>query len=124
MCVKNYVRPRGERGRGKAIVDLLRQEGPMSRATIARRCRISKPGASHLVETLLQADLVVERGFERQGTGRPGRLVAFNDGAGFVIGMDVGGPTIRAVLANLSGTVVRAVHEPTEQSPAAQPAYQ
>jgi predicted NBD/HSP70 family sugar kinase len=104
--------------REQAVVDLLRQAGPMSRAAIARHCRISKPGASHLVEALLQADLLIERGLEHQGTGRPGRLVAFNGDAGFVIGMDVGGTTIRAVLANLDGTVVRTVREPTEQGSA------
>lgn len=104
--------------REQAVVDLLRQEGPMSRAAIARRCRISKPGASHLVETLLQADLLIEGGLEHQGTGRPGRLVAFNDAAGFVVGMDVGGTTIRAVLANLNGMIVRTVREPTERGPA------
>jgi predicted NBD/HSP70 family sugar kinase len=85
----------------------------MSRATIARRCSVSKPTASHVVENLLRAELVIERGRDAAGNGRPGRLVAFNGDAGFVVGMDVGGTTTRAVLANLEGTVVRTIREPT-----------
>jgi predicted NBD/HSP70 family sugar kinase len=85
----------------------------MSRATIARRCSVSKPTASHVVENLLRAELVIEQGRDAAGNGRPGRLVAFNGDAGFVVGMDVGGTTTRAVLANLEGTVVRTIREPT-----------
>ena len=105
--------------REQSVVDLLRREGPMSRATIARRCGVSKPTASHVVEILLRAELVIERGHDVAGNGRPGRLVAFNGDAGYVVGMDVGGTTTRAVLANLEGTVVRTIREPTEsESPA------
>ncbi len=104
--------------REQAVVDLLRQEGPLSRAAIARRCNVSKPTASGLVATLLAARLVVERGFERRASGRPGQLLAFNANAGFVVGVDVGGTTTRAVLADLDGRVVAALREPTDHGPA------
>ncbi len=92
--------------REQGVLDLLRAEGPMSRAEIARRCSVSKPTVASDVETLLQLGLVEERGREASGSGRPGRLVAFNPAAGLVVGMDVGGTTTRAVLADLDGTVV------------------
>lgn len=100
--------------REQSVVDLLRVEGPMSRAEIARRCSVSKPTVSLVVEHLLRADLVIERGHDASSNGRPGRLVAFNGDAGYVIGMDVGGTTTRAVLANLDGRVLRTIREPTE----------
>ncbi len=78
----------------------------MSRAEISRRCGVSKPTVASDVETLLRLGLVEERGRGPVGTGRPGRLVAFNPVAGFVVGMDVGGTTTRAVLADLDGAVV------------------
>lgn len=104
--------------REQAVLDLLRREGPMSRAAIARRCNVSKPTVSTLVENLLRSALVVEGGHERQANGRPGRLVAFNGAAGFVVGMDVGGTTTRAVLADLEGTTVDSLREPTEHGSA------
>jgi predicted NBD/HSP70 family sugar kinase len=104
--------------REQSVVDLLRREGPMSRAAIARRCHISKPTASAAVESLLRAGLVVEAGHDVQRNGRPGRLVAFNGGAGYVIGLDLGGTTTRAALADLAGTVLVSEREPTEVGPA------
>ncbi len=92
--------------REQDVLNLLRVEGPMSRAEIARRCSVSKPTVASDVETLLGLGLVEERGHGASGTGRPGRLVAFNPSAGYVVGMDVGGTTTRAVLADLDGTVV------------------
>lgn len=78
----------------------------MSRAEIARRCGVSKPTVSSDVETLLALGLVEERGRGASRNGRPGRLVAYDPSAGYVVGMDVGGTTTRAVLADLDGTVV------------------
>lgn len=104
--------------REQIVVDLLRLEGPMSRAAIARRCSVSKPTASSIVESLLAARLVVERGRDTRANGRPGRLVAFNGAAGVVVGLDVGGTTTRAVLADLEGQVVESWREPTERGPA------
>lgn len=85
----------------------------MSRAEIARRCGVSKPTVASHVETLLALGLVEERGRGASGTGRPGRLVAFKPTAGCVIGMDIGGTTTRAVLADLDGAVLATRREPT-----------
>jgi len=102
--------------REQSVLDLLRTEGPMSRAAIARRCSVSKPTAATIVESLLEARLVVERGRDTRANGRPGRLVAFNGAAGVVVGLDVGGTTTRAVLADLEGNLVGSLREPTERS--------
>ena len=99
--------------REQGVLDLLRVDGPMSRAEIARRCGVSKPTVSSDVETLLALGLVEERGRGASATGRPGRLVAFNPTAGCVVGMDLGGTTTRAVLADLDGTVLASHRAPT-----------
>ncbi len=104
--------------REQGVLDLLRTEGPMSRAAIARRSGVSKPTASSIVESLLEARLVVERGRDTKANGRPGRLVAFNGAAGVVAGLDVGGTTTRAVLADLEGNVVGSLREPTRSGSA------
>jgi predicted NBD/HSP70 family sugar kinase len=104
--------------REQAVLNLLRVEGPMSRAEIARRCSVSKPTVSSDVETLLALGLVEERGRGTSGNGRPGRLVAFNPTAGYVVGMDVGGTTTRAVLTDLDGRVVASHRADTESGSA------
>jgi glucokinase len=100
--------------REQVVVDLLRREGPLSRAEIARRCEVSKPTVSGIVAGLLEAGLVVEGGREAQPSGRPGRLLAFNGAAGYVVGADVGGTSTRAVLADLEGRTVAVLREPTD----------
>ena len=104
--------------REQEVLDVLRCEGPMTRAAIARRCQVSKPTVSSIVETLLAAELLVERGHDPSPSGRPGRLLAFNAAAGYVIGIDVGGTTTRAVLADLEGTHVGALRVATDRGPA------
>lgn len=97
----------------QVLVDLLRESGPMTRAEIARRCSVSKPTASSLVDRLLRSGLVVERGTASEGSGRPGRLVAYHSGAGRVVGIDVGGTSTRAALADLDGRWLRVERVPT-----------
>jgi predicted NBD/HSP70 family sugar kinase len=96
------------------VLDLIRQEGPLTRAHIARRCKVSKPTVSAAVEGLIAAGLVREEGAApSERPGRPGRLLAFEPSAGYVVGMDIGGTSLRAQLADLTGTPVAEWTEPT-----------
>lgn len=85
----------------------------MSRAELARRMAISKPTVSALVQQLSQSRLVQESGLVPSNGGRPGRLVAFNPAAGFVIGMDIGGTSARAAIADLDGRLLGSVRAGT-----------
>ena len=78
----------------------------MSRADIARHCGISKPTASHVVDRLMEAKLVHEVGMTPATIGRPGRLVSIHPGAGYVVALDVGGTTTRAITLDLAGTTI------------------
>lgn len=103
--------------REQEVLDLLRSEGPLTRAEIARQCRLSKPTVSALAQTLLEAELIREEGQHASNApGRPGRLLAFEPSAGYVIGMDVGGSNVRGQLADLEGTPVAEADEATESS--------
>jgi predicted NBD/HSP70 family sugar kinase len=96
------------------VLDLIRLSGPLTRALIARHCNLSKPTASVIAEGLLAAGLIREDGeAPRDRRGRPGRLLAFDPRAGYVIGMDVGGTSTRAQLADLDGTPLAEFQEPT-----------
>ncbi len=95
------------------IARLICIYGQVSRAELARRTGLSKPTVSSVVADLLASDLVTETGLAQSEGGRPAVLLAFNDRAGFVIGMDVGGTTTRASLATLRGDLIATLREPT-----------
>lgn len=96
------------------IVDLLRNEGPLSRAELARRSAVSKPTVSSVVKPLLEARLVCENGMTARSGGRPAKLLHFNAEAGYVIGMDIGGTTARAAIADLLGNILAVRSETTQ----------
>jgi len=98
------------------ILWLIRTHGQISRAELARRTGLSKPTVSSIITELLEAGLLVEAGLAQSEGGRRAMLLAFNDRAGFVIGMDIGGTTARACLATLRGDVVVALRKPTASS--------
>ena len=96
------------------IVDLLRTEGPMSRAELSRRSQVSKPTVSTVAKTLLAAKLIYENGLMARSGGRPAKLLHFNAEAGYVIGMDVGGTRARAAIADLLGNILALRSETTQ----------
>jgi glucokinase-like ROK family protein len=102
------------RHNGKRILDAVRRHGPISRAALAHRAELSPPTVSALVD-----DLVDRRGLLRhcgKGESSGGRrpvMVDFNHDFGHVVGIDIGSRTLRSVLADLRGNVVRRREERT-----------
>lgn len=75
---------------------------------------VSKPTVSTAVQGLLDGTLVKECGLAESDGGRRPMLLDFNADAGYVVGMDIGGTTARATLANLRGDRLATLREPTE----------
>ncbi|MBE3598499.1 MAG: ROK family protein [Limnochordaceae bacterium] len=103
----------------RAVLELLRKQGPMSRAELTRALRLSKSTVSQVVMSLLERGLVREEGRHPASPGAGGprrrsvRLEVVPE-AGFVVGIDLGGTLLRAAVADLGGEI-RARHtEPTE----------
>lgn len=100
------------------VLNAVRRMGPMSRAELTRRIRLSAPTISALV-----ADLAGRAGEDRllrwvgigeSSGGRRPALLAFNSEYGYIAGLDIGSRTLRAALADLEGRVVARHHEPTD----------
>src|SRR5215211_794778 len=93
------------------VIDALRTRGAISRADIARQTGLSRSTVSSLVGDLQTAGLVVERVAESaapaspQG-GRPPVLVALDQSAGAVIGLDFGHDSLRVAVADLSYAIL------------------
>ncbi len=88
------------------VLHAIRQLGPLSRAELSRRTGLSKPTVSNLIRSLQEAGLVSFVGHGKSAGGRPPLLMQFNPSAGHFVGVDLGGTTVRAGLADLDGKVL------------------
>lgn len=95
------------------VLSLLREEGPLSRADIARRTGLAPSAVANVVSDLMALELVVEGDTAPSRGGRPPTLVSFNVQAGCVIGVNVGYTISVAVLTNLGGEVLAKVSRDT-----------
>ena len=93
------------------LFDTVRRLGPISRADLAKRTRLSPPTVSALVEELVSgAGLLREIGIGASSGGRPPMLLEFNTDFGCLAGVDLGSRVVRFALADLQGRVL-ARHE-------------
>ena len=92
------------------VIDALRERGAISRADIARQTGLSRSTVSSLVADLQAAGLVVERevasGPRGPEGGRPPVLIALDQSAGALVGIDFGHRHARIAVADLSFTVL------------------
>jgi predicted NBD/HSP70 family sugar kinase len=106
--------PRRKDGSRLRLLDLLRRQGPQSRATLGRLSGLSPASITALIATLIQDGLLIEAGLEspdlHSGPGRPATLVGFNPQLGQVIGVWVGLDRLVLHLADFSGLIL-AAHE-------------
>ena len=88
------------------LLDVIRDEGPLSRPDLARLTGLSLPTVNARVRRLVQAGYVREAGRTESRGGRRASLLEFNGKFGYVAGIDVGGHQVSAAVADLSGEVV------------------
>jgi DNA-binding Lrp family transcriptional regulator len=93
------------------ILEVIQNQGPLSRAEIARATGLSKPTVNDVVGLLLEQTYVRESRAEQNGDRprRPGpraRLLTFRADLGHVLGIDVGANKALALVADLSGRIL------------------
>lgn len=89
-----------------AVLNLLRLEGPCSRADLVRASGLSAPTVSSATEYLRRKNFIETLGAGVSSGGRPPGLLRFNATIGYVAGADIGGSTVRVTVADLNGTMV------------------
>lgn len=95
----------------RRLLNLVRNEGPLSRAEIARRTDLAMQSVVRLVEGLL------ERGFVRtgekviRGVGQPSLPILLAEDAAFTVGASVMADAISLVLMDLSGKTLATSQE-------------
>lgn len=89
-----------------ALMQRLREEGPLSRAQLARDTGLSKPTVSQALAELEAAGLVRPVGRAAPSRGRTAMLYETDPTAGYVVGVDIGRAWIRVAVADLSGAII------------------
>jgi predicted NBD/HSP70 family sugar kinase len=91
------------------VLEVVRGSGSVSRADIARRTGLARSTVSTLVNELLRAGLLVERGAPEDASGAQGRppvLLSFDPRAGAVLGLHFDHPLLRVAVADLGYTIL------------------
>lgn len=100
------IRAPGAEPRDRVVL-VLRQRGVLSRAEIARLTGLAKSTVSETVADLFDADIVVTTAIRRgSGSGRPALGITLNPKAGVFVGVDFGFRHVRAVVADVSHTIL------------------
>ena len=100
----------------RAALELLLEQGPLTRARIGELTGLSKVTASQLVERLEERGLVTRVGEQAGGRGPNAQLYAVRPGSAYVVGVDVGPERVVAACADITGAVVGRVEQSTKDT--------
>ena len=89
----------------QTILELIREDAPISRAEISRRAGISKPTVSLALESLLRAGLVRRAAHGRDGPSYGAVFFEPVAEAALVLGLDLGARFLRGALCDLAGEI-------------------
>lgn len=100
------------------VLDLLKEESPISRAAIAKLTELAKPTVSTIVDDLVSEGLVREIGMgaSRSSGGRPPILLEFNERSQFLVGVAIGTRHTAIVLADARGAELARSELPTPRT--------
>ncbi|WDL95356.1 ROK family transcriptional regulator [Alicyclobacillus sp. ALC3] len=94
------------------IMNLIRNQSPISRAQISVESGLNKATVSSIVDEFIQEGLVIELGSVRSAVGRRPRMLGFNATAGYAIGVELGIDYVRVLTVDLAGRVVSSYESP------------
>lgn len=108
MTNQIFIRNMNER----RVLTLLRKEGSLSRAEIARRLSLTRSGVTYLVEALLTQNLVNEAtanpaAAPSRELGRPGVALTLNPTGHYFLGVEIGVAVVRLALVDMALEPVR-----------------
>lgn len=102
----------GARGRplSDTVLELIWLQEKMSRAEIARRTGLSRSTVSDIVSNLLETGLIAEVGDGPSRGGRRPIMLAFQDDAFVILGVDMGASHVSVGLTDLRGRILAWEH--------------
>jgi len=94
-----------KKGNKSLVLDTIKRDSPISRATIASQTGLNKGTVSSLVSDLIDDHLIYESGPGESSGGRRPVMLLFNESAGYSIGIDVGVNYLLGILTDLNGNI-------------------
>jgi len=88
------------------ILNLLRLEGTLSRATLAKRIGLTRSTISRIIDDLIKANLVREIELFAGKKGRPGMLLELDPKGGSAIGIEIGVNFISILLTDFTANEI------------------
>lgn len=95
----------------RTVLEMVRLNGPISRADTARRTGLTAQTVSNLVTVLLDQGLLLESGHHQGPRGRSSTLLQVDPGGAYSIGLDLDRGHLTGLLVDLAGTVRSRVHQ-------------
>ncbi|MEV6415231.1 ROK family protein [Kribbella sp. NPDC051718] len=89
-----------------AAIRALRDDKPLTLTELAKRTGLSRASTEDVIRELIGRGWVAEAEPTAGTVGRPARRYRFRADAGRVLGVDIGGHTIRALITDLDGEVL------------------
>ena len=89
-----------------AVLRALRDDKPLTLTELAKRTGLSRASTEDVARELIERGWVAEVEPTAGTVGRPARRYRFRADAGRVLGVDIGGHTIRALVTDLDGEVL------------------
>ena len=106
----------------RAVLDLIEHKGPIPRVALAGALGLSQPTVSEVVAELVKAGLVVEAGFGDSTGGRRPVMLRFNDRAGYIVAVNLGGTKSQLATFTLRGEQIDCINTPLPKAHTAEEA--
>ena len=97
-----------------AVMQAVINEGPISRASVAKQVGLSKQVVSEIMQSLCDEGWVCETGRTKGHVGRTAITFEIIPDAAFIYSVDLGGTKLRAAVVDLNCQVVAEAVEPTD----------
>jgi predicted NBD/HSP70 family sugar kinase len=98
------------------VLRAIGDHGPLSRRELVASTGLSKPTVLSIITALELEGLIRGISLPSAGVGRTPTFYEHNPGAAHVVGIDLGGTTVTAAVANLAGDVLAEIDEATSTS--------
>ncbi len=92
------------------ILSLVRKNGSISRAGLAKATGIRATSVSAIVQELIEKRIVREVGLGKSTGGRQAVLLELNPDGGYAVGIEVSDTGINVILVNFIGIILQKVH--------------
>lgn len=93
------------------VLDRIRSEVNISRSGLAKSLQLSLPSISRIVDILVDKEYVIEAGYGESSGGKRPKILKFNSGKSYVIGIAIDINFIDIILSDLSGNEKKYIHE-------------